>query len=389
METSPVPADQPPSPAQSPTTGRPALVLVGAFALVGLFFAPWVDRNGGLAASPFGFAQTSTAGTFLWLLPGSALLLVWAVVSRRQVPALGAVTGLLHLILLGIVTLGNGLLLAPFNPVGVVVGLTALTVLLATAPEAAIDVEPLLGGLNRQPSHVLRHWYAYVEDFSTSPQEFYSSVEAEIGRRNLPKVEVCYLNRSEGNVLVSPRRLYLRLRQTDTLFDLCAAPFGTGFFFSFRVSALPFRFGLLDAVIVAFVLGFGGLFFMQAFGLILGGVLSVALVALAAVALWRSPRFHAGGLDDLLLSLRVVGPLYYHFFRARTLYREDATLVYLQAVERIFRRQVDELTLAHGVKLSRTFDYDQVLGGAYEERPKQLALDLANPLRVVNDAQHP
>lgn len=385
METPHVPESPPPP----PRGWRELLIALCALILAGLFLTPWLV---GLTAPlpPLSEQALATpAGTFLLLLPGSAVLLLWAVCARRQVPVLGAVTGLLHFAVLGLQVLGGGLVLVPFTPAGLAVAICATLILLLTAAPAGLVVEPLLGGLRRQPSHVLRHWYAYVEDFSTSPREFYAAIEAEIFRRELPKVELTYLNRSEGSLLASPRRLYLRLRQADTLFDLCAAPFGSGFFFSFRVSALPFRFGVVDVLTVLFVLGFGGLYLVRTFGLLGGGVLLVLLLSLLAATLWSSPRVQAGGPDDLLLSLRVVGPLYYHFFRARTLYREDATLVYLQAVERIFRRQVDELTLAHGVKLSRTFDYDQVLGGAYEERPKRLALDLVNPLRVVNDAEHP
>lgn len=393
MDSSPVPLEPrvlPPTPPPfSPL--RRGLVIGCALTLMGLFFVPWIRpavRDAG-ARTLLESSLASAEGIFLWVLPGAALLLAWATAVRRPVLLLGFFTAVLHLFFLGGLAVIGGAPFAQFTAGGTAVSLVSVAVMLLTVRKGTFDIEPTLDRLNRKPGVVLRHWYAYVEDFSTSPQEFYDAVRREIESRQLPKVDLNLVSRAEGIRLLSSERVYLRLRRTDMAYDLCAAPFGTGFFFSFRVSLLPITFGLLDLLVLVFGFGFGGLTLLAALGPAVGSVVVLALLVFLAVGLWSAPRHDFDWLDDLLLALPVIGPLYYRFFRPQTVYRQDAALVYLQAVERIFRRQVDELTLARGVKLSRTFDCDNLLGGAYEERPKELAVDLAHPLRFVNDAEHP
>lgn len=373
---------------------RRGLIVGCCLTLAGLFFVPWIQPA--VAAVPdaalrsvLSHSLASAEGTFLWLLPGSALLLAGATVTRRPVLLFGFFTALLHVAFLSNLALVGGGLFARFTPGGNAVSLVSVLLMLLTVRKGSFDAEPTLGRLNRRLGSELRHWYAYVEDFKTSPQEFYERVREEISRRQLPKVDANLTTRAEGLPFLSADRVYLRLRRTDMAYDLCAAPFGTGFFFSFRVSLLPINFGLLDLLVLIFGFGYGGMVLLGSLGPVRGGQVVIGLLVFLALGLWGAPRYGLAWLDDLLLALPVIGPIYYHFFRIQTAYRRDTALVYLQAVERIFRRQVDELTLARGVKLSRTFDCDNVLGGAYEERPKELAVDLANPLRFVNDAEHP
>jgi hypothetical protein len=84
----------------------------------------------------------------------------------------------------------------------------------------------------REPlQDVVAHWSTLVEDLQTSPMDFYSSVEKALDRRKLPGLKVSRVVWSEGGVL-SPDREYLRITGERHSFDVCAAPFGTGFFFS-------------------------------------------------------------------------------------------------------------------------------------------------------------
>jgi len=78
---------------------------------------------------------------------------------------------------------------------------------------------------------VLSHWSTLIENFQSSPQEFYATVEAAIAKRKLPNVSVSRVSGREGGTF-SASREYLRVTKNEFIFDICAAPFGTGYFYS-------------------------------------------------------------------------------------------------------------------------------------------------------------
>jgi len=82
----------------------------------------------------------------------------------------------------------------------------------------------------KQVSQILSHWHKLFEDFQESPQRIYSLLEEAIDRRKLPDVKISRVNYSESGIF-SARREYLRARRKNHIFDICAAPFGTVFFY--------------------------------------------------------------------------------------------------------------------------------------------------------------
>jgi len=88
------------------------------------------------------------------------------------------------------------------------------------------------------PKTVLAQWSALVEGLQWSPKEFYGSVEQAIQRRQLPDLFVSRVNYAEGGPF-SAKREYLRVTRKDHIFDICGAPFGTGFFFSSWLGGRP------------------------------------------------------------------------------------------------------------------------------------------------------
>jgi hypothetical protein len=80
-------------------------------------------------------------------------------------------------------------------------------------------------------SEVVAHWNKLVENFETSPLEFYAGVEKALERRQVPGLTTSRVAWNEGGTLC-PKREYLRITGDRHVFDICAAPFGTGFFFS-------------------------------------------------------------------------------------------------------------------------------------------------------------
>jgi len=78
---------------------------------------------------------------------------------------------------------------------------------------------------------VIGNWHKLVENLQTSPREFYAAVTEALKRREIPGLKVRSIVWNEGGV-IAPRREYLRMTDGRIAFDLCAAPFGTGCFFS-------------------------------------------------------------------------------------------------------------------------------------------------------------
>src|SRR5882672_9140868 len=80
-------------------------------------------------------------------------------------------------------------------------------------------------------SLVLSHWSKAFDSFTTSTQEFYAAVEHGLKDRDIPSLRIGRTTWKESGAL-SAQREYLRVRRAHVQFDLCAAPFGRGYFFS-------------------------------------------------------------------------------------------------------------------------------------------------------------
>src|SRR5882724_1705190 len=93
-------------------------------------------------------------------------------------------------------------------------------------------------GFKSKQADVLEHWYIPVPNFTTSPQEFYTAIERELKEQQVPGLEICRVEFSEGSIL-SEKRTYLRMVRERLVFDVCASPFGTNYFYSCRFAEIP------------------------------------------------------------------------------------------------------------------------------------------------------
>ncbi len=105
----------------------------------------------------------------------------------------------------------------------------------------------------RKPSRVsiFSHWYHLVEGLQASPKEFYTSVEQAVDKRRIPDSRMTRVDWREGGLL-SAKREYLRVRRKEFIFDICGAPFGTGFFFSWWLGEVPSGFWALVSLVPIF-----------------------------------------------------------------------------------------------------------------------------------------
>ena len=95
---------------------------------------------------------------------------------------------------------------------------------------------------------IFSNWHHSLENFQASPMDFYAQVELALRKRQIPNIEVSRVDWREGG-LFSAKREYLRIRRKEYVFDIFAAPFGTGFFFSWWLGELLSFFWLLVSLI--------------------------------------------------------------------------------------------------------------------------------------------
>jgi hypothetical protein len=193
----------------------------------------------------------------------------------------------------------------------------------------------------------ISHWHNLVENFSTSSLDFYTAVTSALKRREVPGAETSKVEYHEGGVL-SAKRVYLRVTRERLAFDICAAPFGTGFFFSSWLRWVPPSLPLVGCITVFLFLAFAG-FILEKGGLT--ALFAVTLIVL--VLLWAlGALVRAGELlsEDMVLALPFFGPLYERVFKPETYYRLDTALMYQEAVHGAVMEVLDGLMSGKGLR---------------------------------------
>lgn len=193
---------------------------------------------------------------------------------------------------------------------------------------------------------VLSHWSKYFVDFETPVGEFYTSVQQRLTQHAVPDTHSKEITLRESGPF-SSKRAYLRVQREHLTFDICAAPFGKGFFFSWWLSERPPGWGWLY-LIVMFVAGYftitrlvGRMSSLVAVGV---GFLVylVALFVLASVGVRAA--------DTAMSALPVLGPLYRRLVRPVSYYRLDTIGMYQAAVKAAVEESIDEVTKAKGLR---------------------------------------
>ena len=199
---------------------------------------------------------------------------------------------------------------------------------------------------------VLSHWHHLVEDFQTSALDFYAAVEKAIARRNLPGIELSRVTWKEGG-LATAKREYLRIRRGRFAFDICAAPYGSGFFFSWWLARIHGPGGLLALLFLLF-----GMFLVLS---VVAGVIAQFVGQLAAVgAILLSPLgliilgmlMREGTIpgEDVILEIPVFAWIYTTFFNPVTYYRLDTALMFQESVRNAVQEVIADLRSQQGLR---------------------------------------
>lgn len=221
---------------------------------------------------------------------------------------------------------------------------------------------------------VIEHWYSLVPSQHFSSKMFYEHIESAIIGQQVPALDSTRMDLSEGGAL-SAKREYLRFKRERLTFDICAAPVGVNYFFSYRfyVEPVVVRVWEILAVLCAFsFLFFGGMRFV---GIFVGPFI---LITACIVFAWLMRNAVGMGLRDLdatLLKLPVIGPIYERFFRRDSYYRQDVRIAYCSIVSGIVKQEVARITGESGVKLLREFTYSPILGALYRAKETSVSPD--------------
>jgi hypothetical protein len=207
---------------------------------------------------------------------------------------------------------------------------------------------------------VISHWDQLIENFQTSSLAFYEAVEQGLHRRAVPEFKVSRVEFKEAGILTAKRE-YLRIVRGKCTFDICAAPFGTGFFFSWWMVEQASPFGLIFLgvfILCSFVLfwmmfGIGLSMSGMTLGLLFAfGGSPVCLLAIGFAARQGIPS----ELEEIILVTPFVKTLYERIFNPPTYYVVDTGLMFQQAVHNAVLEVIDQVTSANGVRALSEFE---------------------------------
>ncbi len=210
----------------------------------------------------------------------------------------------------------------------------------------------------------LNHWIASAENFNYPPKVFYEELEKILTDRKIPDLTMDRIEFAEGGLL-SDQRSYLRMQRERLVFDVCAAPFGTGYFFSCRTVQLSVTVKLWQLLVILF--GFNALWLglINLVGFILGTEFWVALLVALILTLHNAATFNSLSIDALLTRIPVIGTIYEACFKRDTYFRLDTRLMYRDLIPNLVQQLSETVTSAKGVKLVRQYRIAPLLGDLY------------------------
>jgi hypothetical protein len=216
------------------------------------------------------------------------------------------------------------------------------------------------------PESVLSHWSCLVENMGVSPLAFYEQVEGALQRREIPATENTRVEYKEAG-LFSAGRQYLHVRREALVFDICAAPFGTGFFFSWWFAEEHSNLPPIARAFITFAIFVIQLWLLYESGLVMGTILGV-LVLFAGFAAANTMATESGFDDNLVRDLPVFGRLYSALFKPTTYYRIDSLEMFQKAVHNAVLEVIDQMTTEKGLRALSDDDRRPLMKRFYERQ---------------------
>lgn len=199
-------------------------------------------------------------------------------------------------------------------------------------------------GTQRKPgkkvSSILSHWHKLFEGFQESPQRIYDLLEEAIDKRKIPDIKVSRIVYPEGGAL-SAKREYLRVRRKEHIFDICVAPFGTGFFISWWLGKGKRLSWLLISLLVILLLP-----------------VLLPLIPLLILAPFL--------LIPILLPIAIV----VWFFRRETYYRLDTALMFQDSIHSAVLEVIGQATEGKGLKALSELEKKPIMSDLFKRKLK-------------------
>lgn len=185
-----------------------------------------------------------------------------------------------------------------------------------------------------QAAEVISHWHQSVEGLSTSTMEFYAAVEKALREKEVADLRIERLTVNEHGIL-SATREYLGISFGRFRFDICGAPFGKDYFFSWWLVKRTPGFAALWGCATIIGLPLVALAFISALGFIKGILMTVLAVVIGVAVLKSVAADGWDAIEDTILAMPVTGVLYAKFIKPVTYYSEDTRLMFEETVHRV------------------------------------------------------
>jgi hypothetical protein len=226
---------------------------------------------------------------------------------------------------------------------------------------------------------IVSHWHQSMAGVDFSPRTFYAAVEELVDKLAIPGVRRSRIHWPEHGALSSVRE-YLRFERLGYRFDVCAAPFGKGFFVSWwLVRPLPTWYGVLGWHLASLLILVGSFFLAQLVGLTTVSVSDLfrthtvgpdqmasaktlfaattlyALLSVAAPPVILLFVYHVCirlGLATVqtIRAILVFGPLYMRLFNPLTYYVMDTAQMFQDAIAGAVSTALDQMTEGKGMR---------------------------------------
>lgn len=193
-------------------------------------------------------------------------------------------------------------------------------------------------------NEVISQWSTLIENLETSPMGFFESVEAGITKRCIPEVQLSRVDHHESGIF-SPKREYMRVTRDKLIFDICASPYGTGFFVSYWLGLPTVSPAIVFGIIVSY------LFLAGLLGIlipIIGFFLAIFAIPVGLFILSSSSN---GRVDQYVFAVPVIGYIYKRFFKPDTYYSMDSTTMFRTATHAAVLEAIDGLMNSRGLRL--------------------------------------
>lgn len=195
----------------------------------------------------------------------------------------------------------------------------------------------------------ISYWCNWFPGLKHSPQQFYAAVVQKVREFQVPNLQPDTLLLKQGSAF-SANRLYLRLSREKLVFEICAAPFGSGFFVSSRLfdrrREARWYHLLLVFVLWTVATALGYYYLGQTWSI----VVCVGIVALVW-SLMRLAQGELGGwVGRKLPEAPLLGRIYESYFNPDTFFRQDTNACYQTVVHDAVMSAIDDMTNQHGIR---------------------------------------